>query len=76
MFVKWRKRKGCCGPKAVAVTLVGIISSCDVGGRILHALDAVEFLNKQAVRVAECNKIGCCPRTSIWASHLTKRAVE
>ena len=27
----------------------------------MHALDAVELLNKQAVRLSEGNKIGCCP---------------
>ena len=26
----------------------------------MRALDAVKLLNKQAVRVAEGNKIGCC----------------
>ena len=50
-----------CGPRAVAVTLVEVISSCRVGVRILCALDAVEILNKQAVRAAEGSKIGSCP---------------
>ena len=27
----------------------------------MHTLDAVELLNKQAVRLCEGNKIGCCP---------------
>ena len=48
-FVEWRKRKGGCGPRAVAVMLVDVISSCRVGGRILCALDEVELLNKQDV---------------------------
>ena len=64
-FVEWRKRKGGCGPRAVAVTLVDVISSCRVGGRILCALDAVELFDKQAVRAAECKKIACCPSVRV-----------
>ena len=58
--MKWRKKKRSCGPRAVAMALVGTVSMCSVGGRILHAFDVVELLNQHPVRLAEGNKIGCC----------------
>ena len=63
--MKWRKRKGGCGPRAVSVALVDVICSCRVGVRILCALEAVELLDKQAVRAAEGNQIGCCPSVRV-----------
>ena len=36
-----------------------------VGRRILCALDAVELLDKQAVRAANGDNIGCCPRVRV-----------
>ena len=63
-MVKWRKRKGGCGPRAVSVALVDVFCSCRVGVRVLCALDAV-LLDKQALRAAEGNKIGCCPSARV-----------
>ena len=60
------EEEGGCGPKAVAVTLVDIISSCGVSG-ILRALDAGEVLNQQAVHqlLQELDAIlGCSERTT------------
>ena len=55
MFVQWEKRERC-RPR----TLVGIVSSCGVAGRILRTLGAVadELLKKHVVRVVGRNEIG------------------